>query len=175
MIAYLELIQILWASKNVTPLIPFSCCIQSTIGMATCWKYTLPAITYKTISFNSIRCQHKWCHHWFEQFEKQVQGTMKYYIIVSHHSLSRHCSKWLSEYQVLQLQSILLQADILMVSDGEIPAPSDKVLDQLQAAKEDLNLEVHALLVGGSEKEVVKLFASHIHHFRAWDAVKTSY
>ena len=62
-----------------------------------------------------------------------------------------------------------------MVSDGEIPPPSQAILNRLQTAKDDLNLEVHALLVGGRESEVVKLFASHIHQFKAWDAVKTAY
>ena len=67
-----------------------------------------------------------------------------------------------------------MQADILMVSDGEIPRPSPEILNSLQSAKDDLDLEVHALLVGGRDSENVQLFASHVHHFKAWDAVKTA-
>ena len=40
----------------------------------------------------------------------------------------------------------MLQADILMVTDGEISPPSDTVLDRLARAREDLGLQV----TGGS-------------------------
>lgn len=36
----------------------------------------------------------------------------------------------------------MLQADILMVTDGEISPPSDTVLDRLARAREDLGLQV---------------------------------
>lgn len=41
------------------------------------------------------------------------------------------------------------QADILMVTDGEIPQPSDAVLDQLRAAHDELGLEVGCRAVVG--------------------------
>lgn len=40
-----------------------------------------------------------------------------------------------------------LQADILMVTDGEIPQPSEQVLERLAAAHEELGLEVGAILL----------------------------
>lgn len=40
------------------------------------------------------------------------------------------------------------QADILMVTDGEISAPSQDILDRLGRAREEMGLEVHPLLPG---------------------------
>lgn len=64
-----------------------------------------------------------------------------------------------------------LQADILMVTDGEIPRPSPDVSDKLRLAKETLGLEVHGLLVGRHASEALAEFASHVHTFKAWDSV----
>jgi len=40
------------------------------------------------------------------------------------------------------------QADILMVTDGQIPNPSQQLLDRIAAARGELGLEVHGLIVG---------------------------
>lgn len=65
-----------------------------------------------------------------------------------------------------------MQADILMVTDGEIPRPSQAVSAQLQHAKENMGLEVHGLLVGRHASEALAEFASHVHMFKAWDNVQ---
>lgn len=65
-----------------------------------------------------------------------------------------------------------VQADILMVTDGEIPSPSKDVQERLKAAHDSMGLEVHGLLVGGRESQAMKEFATHLHVFKAWDAVK---
>eukprot|EP00208_Stichococcus_sp_RCC1054_P001044 CAMPEP_0206142050 /NCGR_PEP_ID=MMETSP1473-20131121/15266_1 /ASSEMBLY_ACC=CAM_ASM_001109 /TAXON_ID=1461547 /ORGANISM="Stichococcus sp, Strain RCC1054" /LENGTH=666 /DNA_ID=CAMNT_0053536869 /DNA_START=327 /DNA_END=2327 /DNA_ORIENTATION=- len=65
------------------------------------------------------------------------------------------------------------QADILMVTDGEICMPSDYILSRLDRAREDMGLEVHGLLVGtpyGGEAVMEKL-CSHLHYFQSWTAV----
>jgi len=49
-----------------------------------------------------------------------------------------------------------VQADILMVTDGEIPSPSNEVQDRLKAAHDSMGLEVHGLLVGGYESPAMK-------------------
>lgn len=64
-----------------------------------------------------------------------------------------------------------MQADILMVTDGEIPPPSEHVASRLKEAKESLGLEVHGLLVGRHASDALAEFASHIHTFKAWDSV----
>lgn len=66
---------------------------------------------------------------------------------------------------------LMLQADILMVTDGEIPPPSEHVASRLKDAKESLGLEVHGLLVGRNVSEALAEFASHVHTFKAWDSV----
>ena len=69
---------------------------------------------------------------------------------------------------------LVLQADILMVTDGEIPVPNDDVLRRLKEAKENLGLEVHGLLVGQHESTVMHQLASHLHVFKSWNNVTGS-
>lgn len=66
------------------------------------------------------------------------------------------------------------QADILMVTDGEIPMPKDQLLDQLGDAKEDLGLELHGLLVGRHESKALQQLTTHLHVFKSWSTVKAS-
>ena len=67
------------------------------------------------------------------------------------------------------------QADILMVTDGEIPMPSKTIRDQLETAKEELGLEVHGLMVGRSDTTpAMEAFCSHLHVFQSWGVLNTS-
>ncbi|KAL3158055.1 hypothetical protein ABBQ32_011665 [Trebouxia sp. C0010 RCD-2024] len=64
------------------------------------------------------------------------------------------------------------QADILMVTDGEIPRPSDRVKRDLRRAVEDLGLEVHGLLVGQQDTTpAMQEICTHLHVFKSWSAV----
>ena len=66
----------------------------------------------------------------------------------------------------------LLQADILMVTDGEIPSPSGWVKEGLRSAVEKLGLEVHGLMVGQQESTpAMQEFCTHLHVFKSWSAV----
>ena len=64
-----------------------------------------------------------------------------------------------------------LQADILMVTDGEIPAPSEAILQRLAAARESLGLEVHGLLVGSTVTPPMQALCTHLHIFKSWSTV----
>ncbi|PSC69825.1 von Willebrand type A [Micractinium conductrix] len=59
-------------------------------------------------------------------------------------------------------------ADILMVTDGEIPHPSEEILSQLGAARDSLGLEVHGLLVGRSVTPPMEALCTHLHVFKSW-------
>ncbi len=65
-------------------------------------------------------------------------------------------------------------ADVLLVTDGEIRPPDEDVLRNLDAAKEEMGLKVHGLLVGepGAGKDVVEALCTHTHTFKSWSAVK---
>ena len=63
-------------------------------------------------------------------------------------------------------------ADILMVTDGEIPAPNADILAQLAAAREGLGLEVHGLLVGRNVTAPMQELCTHLHVFKSWSAVE---
>ncbi|KAK9838520.1 hypothetical protein WJX81_004867 [Elliptochloris bilobata] len=65
-------------------------------------------------------------------------------------------------------------ADILMVTDGEIGTLSDTVLDRLARARAELGLQVHGLLVGKDDEasEAMRVICSHLHVFRSWSAVE---
>lgn len=70
------------------------------------------------------------------------------------------------------------QADILMVTDGEIPTPSDWVKRDLKKAVEEKGLEVHGLMVGQQDSTpAMEQFCTHLHVFKSWSAVggKRSY
>ena len=64
-------------------------------------------------------------------------------------------------------------ADVLLVTDGELPPPSPAVKARLEAATTDLGLEVHALLVGRADaaSDGVRAIATDVHVFRSWSAV----
>jgi hypothetical protein len=64
-----------------------------------------------------------------------------------------------------------LQADILMVTDGEIPAPSEAILQRLAAARKSLGLEVHGLLVGSTVTPPMQALCTHLHIFKSWSTV----
>jgi uncharacterized protein with von Willebrand factor type A (vWA) domain len=55
------------------------------------------------------------------------------------------------------------QADILMVTDGEIPSPSKEILSLLATAHDQLGLEVHGLLVGRSVTPPMEALCHHLH------------
>ena len=63
------------------------------------------------------------------------------------------------------------QADILMVTDGEIPSPSKELLDDLAEASEELGLEVHGLLVSSQASEAMQKLCTHLHLFKSWSVV----
>ena len=65
-------------------------------------------------------------------------------------------------------------ADILLVTDGEIRPPDEEMLADLNVAKEEMGLKVHGLLVGepGAGADVVEALCTHTHTFKSWAAVK---
>ena len=64
-----------------------------------------------------------------------------------------------------------MQADILMVTDGEIPAPNPDILAKLRGAGERQGLEVHGLLVGRDVTPPMQELCTHLHVFKSWSAV----
>lgn len=65
-----------------------------------------------------------------------------------------------------------MQADILMVTDGEIAPPGGDVLKRLDVARKELGLEVHGLLVGRSDTSpAMDQVCDHITVFKSWNAV----
>lgn len=71
-------------------------------------------------------------------------------------------------------------ADILMVTDGEIPPPNEDIIQKLNLAKEELGLTVHGLLVGQRVTEPMEAICSDpsgketISVFRSWGVVDDS-
>jgi uncharacterized protein with von Willebrand factor type A (vWA) domain len=67
-------------------------------------------------------------------------------------------------------------ADILMVTDGEIPPPNEDILRKLDIAKEELGLSVHGLLVGQRVTEPMEQICSDgkINVFKNWGVVDDS-
>ena len=63
------------------------------------------------------------------------------------------------------------RADILMVTDGEINPPSEDLLAALDAAREELGLEVHGLLVSGRASDAMQRLCTDLHVFKSWTAV----
>jgi len=63
------------------------------------------------------------------------------------------------------------QADILMVTDGEIRPPGEEVEKRLKEAVDDLGLEVHGVIVGNSVTKVMEDLCTHLHVFKSWTAV----
>lgn len=64
------------------------------------------------------------------------------------------------------------QADILIVTDGDMDMPHDALLDKKEKMQEDLALEVHGLLVGNSDSEPMERICSHLHIFQSWDTTR---
>lgn len=60
------------------------------------------------------------------------------------------------------------------MTDGEIPQPSDTILDRLGAARESLGLEVHGLLVGRNITPPMEALCTHLHVFKSWSVVAPS-
>ena len=72
-------------------------------------------------------------------------------------------------------------ADILLVTDGEIPPPNEDILAKLNLAKEDLGLTVHGLLVGQRITEPMEMICrdltgtkNTISVFKNWGVVDDS-
>jgi len=65
-------------------------------------------------------------------------------------------------------------ADILMVTDGEIPHPNEDILGKLNVAKDDMGLSVHGLLVGRVTEPMQKI-CTDIHVFKSWNVVDESW
>ena len=67
------------------------------------------------------------------------------------------------------------QADILLVTDGELPEPDAELLAQLDAFRDGFGLKVHGLLVGaagtGGEATLRRLCGDQLTVFRSWAAV----
>mmetsp|Transcript_2638 Transcript_2638/g.4491 ORF Transcript_2638/g.4491 Transcript_2638/m.4491 type:complete len:677 (+) Transcript_2638:36-2066(+) len=63
------------------------------------------------------------------------------------------------------------QADILMVTDGEIPEPDEAILSTIERMHTDMGLEVHGLLVSSRTTESMKKLCTDLHVFKSWTAV----
>ena len=63
------------------------------------------------------------------------------------------------------------QADILIVTDGEMRIPLELILDDIRKMHEELGLEIHGLLVGNSQSDAMEAVCSHLHVFEAWNKV----
>jgi uncharacterized protein with von Willebrand factor type A (vWA) domain len=63
-------------------------------------------------------------------------------------------------------------ADILLVTDGEIPQPDAALLEALEAGRRDAGLKVHGLLVGDARSDAVAALCTNVTTFRSWDAVR---
>lgn len=64
------------------------------------------------------------------------------------------------------------QADILMVTDGEIKPPDEALLARIQAAHAELGLEVHGLVVAAVASEPMRALCATggLHLFKSWTA-----
>jgi len=63
-------------------------------------------------------------------------------------------------------------ADILLVTDGEIKPMQEDLLEALNERKAERGLKVHGLVVGEQgNPEVVESVCTHTHNFRSWSAV----
>lgn len=65
------------------------------------------------------------------------------------------------------------QADILIVTDGEMGMPNTSILNEIEQARDELGLEVHGLLVGNTSSEAMEGICSHLHMFKSWDVART--
>lgn len=58
-----------------------------------------------------------------------------------------------------------------MVTDGEIAPPSEDLLGALDAAQDELGLEVHGLVVAARASEAMQRLCTDLHLFKSWTAV----
>ena len=58
-----------------------------------------------------------------------------------------------------------------MVTDGEIPDPSDVLVAKIKQLAVDAGLEVHGLLVAPQVSEAMKKLCTDLHVFKSWTAV----
>ena len=66
------------------------------------------------------------------------------------------------------------QADILIVTDGEMAMPDRAVMDSLERVQVDLGLEVHGLLVSKGPSDAMTTICSRLHVFRSWDSARSA-
>lgn len=66
------------------------------------------------------------------------------------------------------------QADILIVTDGEMGMPDASVLDKMDSIQKDFGLQVHGLLVGKMDSAPMERICSHLHVFQSWDTARSS-
>ena len=64
-----------------------------------------------------------------------------------------------------------MQADILMVTDGEIPQPDESLLDLINYMHQEKGLEVHGLMVSSNPSDAMQKLCTHLHMFKSWTAV----
>jgi uncharacterized protein with von Willebrand factor type A (vWA) domain len=64
------------------------------------------------------------------------------------------------------------RADVLMVTDGEIPGAGRSIREALEDAQERLGLRVHALVVGDHKTPAIEELCSDIHLFDEWEAAE---
>lgn len=67
-------------------------------------------------------------------------------------------------------------ADVLVVTDGELPPPAPATAARLADAKDRLGLRVHGLLVGRDDtvSDGVAAICTDVHVFRSWGAVRAA-
>jgi len=64
------------------------------------------------------------------------------------------------------------RADILMVTDGEIPGASPELLSGIREMSAEHGLEVHGMLVGSRVTDQMEELCSQIHLFESWSVVE---
>lgn len=71
---------------------------------------------------------------------------------------------------------IMAAADILLISDGEIPDPpvSEKVMEKLQRLKLSKGVEIHGLIVGKKESKPLSKLCTEVHDFLLNYDIETS-
>lgn len=63
-------------------------------------------------------------------------------------------------------------ADVLLVTDGELPKPEESLLNEIRAASNKLGLEVHGVLVGDRISPMKEICTPGcLHTFKSWDAL----
>lgn len=65
------------------------------------------------------------------------------------------------------------RADVILVSDGEFPVPSETT-SAVAAARKALHLRVHGLLIGASQSAAMTALCDPVHTFKDWKALGAS-